>query len=163
MGIRCRYIRVGSNDVESLRRDPESFVLGFDVNHLNGDPLTDRSIGIEKTWHALYYLLDRAVGPAADVISGGDPFAEDWGYGPPFFMDPEVVKRKADVLNRTPFSNLAVHYDAQAMQNEEIYPGVWDEDGEEFNLKWLRGHYEQLVTFFNVAAAAGDSMVVVLT
>lgn len=45
-------------------------------------------------------------------------------------------------------AKIVVH-DAEAMQDAGIYPGIWDRDSVDFNLQWLRGHYETLVTFFS--------------
>ncbi|NVI89554.1 YfbM family protein [Actinomadura sp. BRA 177] len=163
MGIRCRCIRVGSSDMDALRTDATTFVFSFDVDHLGGDPAQDKAIGIEKTWHALSHLLEKSSGPSADIFFTGAPLAEDCGYSPPLFLDTDLVRSTTALLNRTPSRTLLAHYNAQAMQKAEIYPGTWDAADDEFNLQWLRGHYEKLVTFCNTAAASGDAMLLALT
>ncbi|MEV4678337.1 MULTISPECIES: YfbM family protein [Actinomadura] len=163
MGIRCRCIRVASTDMDALRADAAKFVFSFDVDHFDGDPAMDKAIGIEKTWHALSHLLEKSSGPSADIFFAGVPLTEDFDYGPPFFLDPDLVRSTAALLNRIPSSTLLAHYDAQELQEADIYPGVWRPADEEFNLRWLSGHYEKLVTFCNTAAASGDALLLALT
>lgn len=163
MGIRCRCIRVAPADLDALQADAQAFVLGFDVDHLGGAPETAKATGIEKTWHAPSYLLERSSGPAADFFFTGVPLAEDLGYGPPFFMDADLVRATATTLHRTPADALLAHYDAQAMQQAEIYPATWDSDEDDLNQEWLRGHYQKLTRFSAAAAHSGDAVVMALT
>ncbi|NEA26425.1 DUF1877 family protein [Actinomadura bangladeshensis] len=78
-------------------------------------------------------------------------------------MHPELVRATATTLNRTSADALLAHYDAQAMQNAEIYPETWDSDEDDLNQEWLRGHYQKLVRFFAAAAHSGDAVLIALT
>jgi hypothetical protein len=161
MSITGRYVRVAAGDLEWLNRDPEAFMEASMASMTPGwenDPSTQPWISIEKAWAALGYLLAKATDGTIDVVFGGTPIGEDWGFGPPRYVAPDEIRQAADMLSRTPFDRLAAHYDARQLRDAKIYPGVWDED----DLRGLEIDYETLVEFFAVAAKSGDGMVLAL-
>ena len=161
MSITGMYVRVAPGDLERLNRDPEAFYWASTASMTPGwenHPSTEPWISIEKAWAALGYLLDKATDGTVDVVFGGTPIGEDWGFGPPRYLTPDEVRQAADMLSRTPVDRLAAHYDAWQLADAKIYPGVWDDN----DLRGLQIDYETLVEFFAVAAESGDGMLLVL-
>src|SRR6266511_3977049 len=86
MSITGMYVRVAPGDLERLNRDPEAFYWASTASMTPGwenHPSTEPWISIEKAWAALGYLLDKATDGTVDVVFGGTPIGEDWGFGPP--------------------------------------------------------------------------------
>ncbi len=155
------YVRVAPSDLERLNRDPAAFMDASMASMTPGwenDPSTQPWISVEKAWAALGYLLDKAADGTIDVVFGGTPIGEDWGFGPPRYLAPDEVRQAVDMLSRTPFDRLATHYDARQLADAKIYPGHHAED----DLRGLQIDYETLVEFFAVAAKSGDGMVLAL-
>lgn len=110
---------------------------------------------IDKAWGGLEYLFERArVG--VDLFFDGDLLE---GEAAVYTWTPELVRSTAEVLRGTPFEVLAAHFDAEDMDDSEVYPTVWVRDGDELGLDYLRGNYENLVEFFEFAAKQGSGAV----
>ncbi len=119
------YVRVAPSDLERLNRDPAAFMDASMASMTPGwenDPSTQPWISVEKAWAALGYLLDKATDGTIDVVFGGTPIGEDWGFGPPRYLAPDEVRQAVDMLSRTPFDRLATHYDARQLADAKIYP-----------------------------------------
>lgn len=160
MSMIMQYVRIQPDELVQLR-----WLLVADRNRAYDyvDELADadrwRSLDTDKAWAGLDYLLNLAGPPPVDVIHGAQRLTDDeWGYGPPRLLTEAEVRQGAEFLDLTPFAQLAVHLDPDAMSG--IYPGIWarDDAGE-----YLGMWYQAQRDFFHRAAAQGDALVIYLS
>lgn len=120
------YVTAASDaQIEELLRAPDS---AWDFVHAPGR----RALRLEKSWHALTFLLTRARpdDPLAEfLVSGGEEIGEvDLGYGPGRAFRPDVVAHITAVLASISDDALLQQYAPEEMG--DIYPmGVWGEGG----------------------------------
>jgi hypothetical protein len=92
---------------------------------------------------------------------GGESIGEqDVGYGPARFLTTQQVKDVANAIEQIPAWELREKFDANRMNDEEIYPHGWRDSAEERD--YISQHYLALVKFFKDAADANDAMIVYL-
>lgn len=154
------YASIAPQKLEELRADPESiseYLYPDDDRDAEEGPLY---IDIDKAWHGIHFLLtgraDLGNEPLSLAVFGGEEFGPDAGYGPARFLTPEQVRSVANELQRLPSSELAKRFAPKQMDAADIYPNIWERDGEE-GLSYLLQNYEQLQTFFCDTAARGDA------
>ena len=118
------------------------------------------SISLDKAWHGLHYLLcgalEPAPGPLGQAVFGGTEIGEDQGYGPARYFSPAQVAEIAAAL-QSPGLERELHgrFDAAAMTQMGIYPGVWEAD----DYDWLIDAFRTLRDFYAAASKAGQSVV----
>ncbi|MFJ2835460.1 DUF1877 family protein [Nocardia sp. NPDC087230] len=147
MGVIMSFTRVSAVELERLATTtewPDDFLDGLRVQ--DGGP----SGYLDKAWAGLEYLLAQA-NIGIDLIETGRPLADD-NY---FAWHPDDVSATAKVLGRYPFDELALFFDAAAMDAAEVYPNIWVRDGES-GLHYLRHHYDGLEHVFRYAAERGS-------
>ncbi|HSA56100.1 MAG TPA: YfbM family protein [Gemmatimonadaceae bacterium] len=126
-------------------------------------PNPDREIDIDKGWHGLHYLLTGTSGegkePACYMIKGGTDL-DDEGVGR--VLRPSQVQRFAAFLGALTREQVEQRYDPVRMLALEIYPEIWDRtsSAEEDPRAWLIGCFEDVRSFVQRAAAAGDGVVI---
>lgn len=156
------YIRLAPHDIEKALSDPEwarSLIDELWDAEDAGDEPDVRLLDVDKAWHGLALVLDRA-GVSTAVIFGDAqvPGADDWGYGPPSSLSPGRVKELAGLLRSLDHHEVVDAVPTAAFVEADIYPeGIWGEAGAG---KYLAGHLERLTTFFVDAADAGMGMLV---
>lgn len=115
-------------------------------------------LDLEKSWHALHYLLtgrpDEAPPPLGNAILGGTEIGEDIGYGPARFLSPVQVREVAAALASISTEELARRFNLEAMVRANVYP-VRDES----ELELAQQYFERLSRFYAHAAAAGNAMI----
>jgi hypothetical protein len=126
-----------------------------------GAGYSENSISLEKAWHGLHYLLTGdpwdGDGPRAFLLCGGSEEGEDLGYGPARLIDAEEVREIAQVIGGITVDELWSRFDAEQMEQLEVYPGIWDEP--EADLREEYGEYfEQLKEFLAQTAEAGHAL-----
>lgn len=151
------YIRLAPGDLEKALSDPEwarSLIDELWDAEDAGNEQDIRLLDVDKAWHGLALVLDRA-GVSTAVVFGDEqvPGADDWGYGPPSSLRPERVAELAAVLR-----SLDLQEAVEAFVEADIYPqGIWNEAD---SGQYLARHLERLTTFFGAAADAGMGMLV---
>ncbi|MEV0344076.1 YfbM family protein [Nocardia sp. NPDC050713] len=120
----------------------------WNIERAKGDP----EGYLDKSWDGLRYLLE-AARSGVDLFFGGELIDDEY-YAWPV----DLVQTTAEQLRATPFAALAAHYDPGAMDEANVYPGIWTRDGDQA-LDYLRYHYEILVAFFADAAKTGSAAV----
>jgi hypothetical protein len=164
MSMIGNYRRVSPNELVELCANPGSittFLYAADRSKLS----RDRRLDVDKTWHAIHFLLNgepwTGNGVLANAVLGGTELGtEDVGYGPARTLTAEDVRAVAAELDAIPADELLERFDAEAMNDAEIYPQGWsdyDEDRE-----YIKSHYLLLVEFFRRAAEEGDGLVLYL-
>ncbi|MFC6883225.1 MULTISPECIES: YfbM family protein [Actinomadura] len=146
------FTRVTQQELKRGDEDPQWLQSLIDSRMESSEGTLD-TVGLDKAWAGIQYLLD-----AADVgielqIDGSFLDAEGMNG-----WDPEEVKEAADLLRKADFETLAVHYDPADMDAEDVYPGTWKPRGDT-GLHYLREPYEALVRFFNATADRNEAAV----
>ncbi|TGB13228.1 DUF1877 family protein [Streptomyces palmae] len=151
MGMTIHFTAATPEELDKGEQDPgwvEDFIEGLWGDGEFSTP--DRPCGgPDKAWAGLEYLLGQADDVGLEFLMDGDMLLED---GTLFAWPPEQVASLAQRLRALPWEQLAVHFDPEKMLAENIYPRVWDCEGE---LEWLKDAYEEVVTFFTEAAEGG--------
>ncbi|MFE0251605.1 YfbM family protein [Streptomyces sp. NPDC059010] len=149
MGMYISFIGATTEELDRAEKDPSwanAFVYEFYDDH--DDSLPSRpEVGLDKKWDGLQFLLNET-DVELEFLMDGFPILED---GTLFGYSAEEVKTVARQLRATPWEQLAAHYDPAQMIKEEVYPRIWDVNGED----WLEDAYDELVQFFGEAAERG--------
>ena len=121
------------------------------------------SVSIDKAWHGLHYLLcgaaEPAPGPLGQSVFGGTEIGEDQGYGPARYFSPAQVVEIAAAL-RSPGLERDLHarFDAEAMTQIGIYPGVWETGDRD----WLIEAFRTVRDFYAAASRAKQAVVTLI-
>jgi len=121
------------------------------------------SVSIDKAWHGLHYLLcgapEPAPGPLGQAVFSGTEIGEDQGYGPARYFSPAQVAEIATALLSPGLErDLHARFDAVAMTQIGIYPGVWETGGHD----WLIEAFRAVRDFYAAASRAEQAVVAVI-
>jgi hypothetical protein len=141
-------------DLDALERDPDVAALWF----ADGEPL---DLGV--AWHGIHVLLNGSAWggspPLYDAVLGGTPVGDPTTYEPIRFVAPADVKAVAAALP-TP-TELVPRFTHKAMKQAEAFPeSAWDQP--HVLTTRLLPAYEQLLSLFTAAAAAGLAVLITL-
>jgi hypothetical protein len=123
-----------------------------------GAPTPGDGLSLEKSWHALHYLLTGTSQPApsavGNAILGGEEIGDERDYGRVRFLTTREVREVAEALAATSKEDLARHFDIEKMKAAKvIYPC---RDQSEFEL--AQDYFEQLSDYYVDGAASGNAM-----
>ena len=133
MGMYVAIRAIKAEDVKSFLGDP---------NNLNRHRQSGPSISLEKAWHGLHYLLTGSAtegGLLGFIVEGGKAVGSDMGYGPPRFFEHADVAALNRALAAISDDDLWSRFDSARMEEEGVYPLIWDEP--ESNLREEYLHY----------------------
>ncbi|HEY9107898.1 MAG TPA: YfbM family protein [Roseateles sp.] len=161
MGMVGCFVPVTDATLERLRSGEESIEEFLYPDDGESEP--EGYVDLDKAWHGIHYLLtgeaDGGTPPLALAVFGGEEFGPEIGYGPARFLTATQAAEVAEALEATSVDALTARFDAQDMEQKQIYPDViWMRDGTEA-LDYLLDNYQQLVTFYRAAAARGDAVI----
>jgi hypothetical protein len=131
---------------------------------LNGQPPRDSesSVSLEKAWHGLHYLLTGEVwegrGPLAFLLAGGEQLGDE-EESPVRWFDPQEAGQIHRALAGISDDELWSRFDADEMERQEIYPGIWDEPEDELKEEYLT-YFHELKQVVATAAQGGQGLVV---
>ncbi|MEV6906598.1 YfbM family protein [Amycolatopsis sp. NPDC051071] len=148
------YLQVTSEELRELIEKPDRY-----WEYAEKAQGTERAADIDKAWHALWYLTGKA-GFEVDFVLGGTLLEEADSDGPPRYFTAAEVQTVSAALSKTGFDQLSSGVELAELDTNEIYPRLWD--GPEA-LDYLRGNYEDLVTFFAGAAKADAPVITIIT
>ncbi|MBB5855891.1 YfbM family protein [Amycolatopsis umgeniensis] len=154
MGMCGAYLRVTPDELRELIEEPDRY-WGFAEKAVG----TERAVDVDKAWHALWYLAERA-GSEVDFVLGGTLLGEADSDGPPRYFTADEVRKAAAELSGTGFDQLSRGVELSDLEANGIYPSIWDEPEA---LDYVRGYHDELVTFFAGAAKAGEPVVTIIT
>jgi hypothetical protein len=127
--------------MNAIRRDPRAEIAA--IRESDDDVLPN--VGLEKSWHGLHYLLtgsaDRAEGPLAFLISGGESFEASLGYGA-HLLTPDDTAAVDAALFGVSDETLWSRFDPEAMEDAGVYPSIWDEAEDELREEYLSYFHE---------------------
>ncbi|RSN28559.1 DUF1877 domain-containing protein [Amycolatopsis sp. WAC 01416] len=154
MGMCGAYLRVTPGELRELSEKPERY-----WEYAEKAVGTERAVDIDKAWHALWFLVGRA-GFEVDFVLGGTLLGEADSDGPPRRFTADEVRTISAEMARTGFDQLSQGVELSDLEAEGIYPSIWDEPDA---LDYVRGYYDELVTFFAAAAKAEEPVVTIIT
>ena len=159
MGMYCGIRAVAQAEIEGLLEGSAA----APGHRRAGDPA--RSISLEKAWHGLHFLLTGSAWegepPLDFLLRGGEPIGEDDGYGPPRLLRPDEVRALDARLSHVSDDDLWSRFDPSLMEEEDIYPGVWDEPEDDLKEEYL-GYFHALKRLVHEAGSRGMALVVML-
>lgn len=125
------------------------------------------SVSLEKAWHGLHFLLTGSAwegsGPLAFIGSGGEEIAgSDHGYGPARLFSAEETAEINSALSKIDNDELWSRFNPEEMNEQEIYPNIWDEPEEDLKEEYLM-YFNELKILIAAAATRGDSLRVSIT
>jgi hypothetical protein len=121
---------------------------------VDGESFTE---SLDKAWHGIHYLLTgtawEGVPPLDFLVRGGLEFREvEVGYGSPRVFTPEQAAAIHAALTPIAPDDLRARYDPDDMAAKEIYPDIWQREGDEA-LEYCLAHFESLRSLFEHAEA----------
>ncbi|MGF1500176.1 MAG: YfbM family protein [Paracoccaceae bacterium] len=126
---------------------------------------TPREIDLDKSWHAIHWLLtgtaDEASMPAGALL-GGREVGEDQGYGPARIVSAAETAAYAKQLAVADRATLEARWDFEGLRRAEIYPEMWARRDPE-HIAYVLDYADDLRGFVAARAAAGEGMVLLLT
>ncbi|MEV6561830.1 YfbM family protein [Nocardia sp. NPDC051756] len=152
MGMVVSFTRVTSAELARIKAAPHD---ATDIIDARERTRKEPSGYIDKAWGGLEYLFEHArIG--VDLFADGELIDEDrmlyaWTAG--------LVSATAEQLRATPFTELAEHFDAEDMDDSDVYPTIWVRDGDDLGLGYLRLHYTELTRFFEYAAKSRSAAI----
>jgi hypothetical protein len=159
MGMYCDVSVAAPGDLDRTSAEPGL----LSARRQNGTA-TAHSISLEKAWHGLHYLLTGEVweghGPAAFLLAGGEQLGED-EESPPRWFTPEETAQIHQALSTISDDVLWSRFDADQMEQLEIYPGIWDEAEEDLKEEYL-AYFHELKQVVATAAGSGQGLLVTI-
>ncbi|HEV2969126.1 MAG TPA: YfbM family protein [Pirellulales bacterium] len=159
MGMYCSVSAASSGDLARLSSGPDSSggISG------RGTATADR-VSLEKAWHGLHYLLTGETweghGPLAFLLAGGERLSDDQ-ESPLRWFAPEETNQIYQALSNVSDDQLWSRFDANEMEQQQIYPGIWDEPEDDLKEEYLT-YFRELKQVVAMAAKAGQGLLVTL-
>ena len=157
MGMIGYYLALDSEDIEKIKNEELDI---FDFMY-NGKKYNEEySLDIDKTWHALYYILSKISGddenlrhavPLDDIFKLNDDI-------PTFKLDASRVSEISEAVNKITREKMLNNYNIMDMVEFNIYPVVEDEDEDEF-FEYMYDYFIRLQEFFSKVASEGKILI----
>jgi len=168
MEMLCTLRSLTENQRRALLKAPGKLEDFLDDEEDFGDAAGARflELDIGETWHGLQYLLTETAwegtAPLDFLVRGGVDVGDipsDEGTARAFA--PDEVKKLSEALQKFSLDTLRKRFDATKMQQQEIYPGTWDDPpDDEDPLEELLSYFAELKKFVSQVAKRGHSLVV---
>jgi hypothetical protein len=123
-------------------------------------------LDIGETWHGLQYLMTGTAwegeAPLDFLVRGGEDVGDiPSDEGTARIFPPAEVKKLSQALQAFSQDTLRRRFDAQTMQELDIYPGLWDDPpDDEDPLEELISYFAELRKFVSQVAQRGHAMLV---
>jgi hypothetical protein len=155
------FVAIPPERLDQLIADPDQ--ISAVLYPEDGDAGLPHRLDIDKAWHAIHYTLNgkpwEGEGPLSLVVMGGEEIGDDVGYGPARYLTPQEVKDVAEALAAIDSAKFSERFNPALMDSEEIYPQVWERDGDE-GLEYVLDYYNDLSSFYETAAERGDAVLI---
>jgi hypothetical protein len=159
VGIAAFFTSIPPQTLGQLLEDPDEVEA---LLYPDDDSEPPNSMDLDKAWHGLHYLLtgDPTGGerPLSLAILDGAEVGPELDYGPARYLTADEVKTVAQALAVLTPEALAQRYDPRDMEEKDVYPAIWAEEGDE-GLEYLLMFYSTLQQFYTDAAARGDVVI----
>ena len=149
MSMIGNLLAVTQSELDALYDDPA------EISDFLYETHEDDAVDIDKTWHAIHFMLTGQVydgdGPVSQVILGGEPIGEEEiGYGPARGLSAAEVKDIDTALRAVSEADFRAKFDAAALTAADIYPQIWDEG--DAALDYLIPYFLTVKQFYEKAA-----------
>ena len=119
---------------------------------------------LDKSWGGIHYLLTGTAWegepPLNFLVSGGQPVGDvDVGFGPAHALKSSEVKEVSAALSAIDVADLKARFDPEAMMAAEVYPEIWEDDGDEA-FDYCAEYFNDLKQFLDKASRAGHGVMV---
>ncbi len=106
---------------------------------------------LDKSWQGIHYCLNKtaldAKAPMDFIIVGGEIVGDiDVGYGPARLFGSQIVRNIHEHLSNISEESIAANYDPLDMDKLDIYPNIWERDGDE-GLEYITEYFTSLKSF----------------
>ncbi len=165
MGMIGNYKRITQEQLAALQKEPESIATflfpGYEVDKVT--ELDGRYLNIDKTWHALHFLLTGTALPSqpplTNVVMGGTPLGDpenpNFDFGPAHFLTPSEVQEVAKEISEISKVELQARFNSSALIAADIYPtDLWKRGQHE--VEYVTYYFLPLVKLFQEAAKYGE-------
>jgi len=160
MGMAAYFVSVTPSEVQHFADHPDELPGFLYQEREDTTPLS--ATDIDKAWHGLHYLLTgTAYGgalPLADAILGGEEFGEEMDYGPARLLAAPKVAAIAEALAALGPEQLKARYNPQDMDAKQIYPAIWEGDGDT-GFDYLLDYFYTLQAYFAGVAGQGKAVI----
>jgi len=119
--------------------------------------LLDSGVGIDKMWHAAQVVIAGSI-EAQEPLFTGEEFGPDLGYGPAHLASAGDVARVAGGLSDLTRGVLIERFDIDMMEEQFVYPMVWDEDDDEL-AEEVADTAMQIIDLYRTAAANNQAII----
>ncbi len=159
MGMYCDVTASAPGNLEQFSAAPQ--LLSGLLQHGTAPA---NSVSLEKAWHGLHYLLTGEVWEGHDalgfLLAGGEQLGDD-EESPVRWFTPEETKQIHQALSGISDDELWSRFDADEMQQRDIYPGIWDEPEEDLREEYLT-YFHELKQVVAAAAQNGEGLIVTI-
>lgn len=125
-------------------------------------------VDIDKSWDGIIFLLTgqgiaKANHPLLRVLFSGQIIDEnqDLGYGPAHYLTPEQVADLNNQISKITVADLKQKYDPKKMTELEVYPSIWEGEGEEA-FDYLSEYFVTIQQVYSDAAKNGEAIITFL-
>lgn len=133
------------------------------LDFVDGENIED---DLDKSWQGIHYCLNKTAyeaDPPMDFLTLGGKVAGnvDVGYGPARLFDSKTVRQIEEKLATLTWVDLRNNYDPNDMEKLDIYPKIWNRDGDE-GFDYIAAYFETLRSFISKCTAPQMGMAVYL-
>jgi hypothetical protein len=168
MEMLCTLRSLTENQRQKLLEHPDKLEEFIDDEEDFGDAEGARFLDLDigETWHGLQYLMTGTAwegkAPLDFLVRGGEEVGDipsDEGTARVFTAD--EVKTLTKALGALSEKTLLARYEPARMQQEDIYPGFWEEPPPDLDPKEeLLSYFEELRKFTATVARRGHGLLV---
>ena len=163
MGMIGNLLRVSNAKLETYINDSSN--LEDDIYNEN-ESLDVTIIDIDKAWDGIVFLLTGESSlnfpkhPLYKILFSGQIIDndQDLGYGPAHYLTPEQVLEFNNKISEITTDDLRQKYDPQKMQKLEVYPEIWDRDGDEA-FDYLNVYFKDVQQLYSDAAKNKEAII----
>ena len=159
MGMYGVFAHVSDEELRAVLANPDGIERMLDS--FEDDESMTRELNVEKSWHALHWLLTgsewEGAPPLNFIVAGGTEVGDSDVSARVFTSDD--VRAMHAALSPITSTELISRYDGHAMQL--LYPEIWNwPDEQESNRRDLAYQFEALKGFVSHGAELGHGMLV---
>lgn len=163
MGMTCTLLRVTKSELEEYLND--SSLLEDRIYDDESEDEDENLIDIDKSWDGIIFLLtgqnfENADHPLLQVLFSGQIIddEQDLGYGPAHYLTPEQVANLNNQISKITVEDLKQKYDPKKMTELDVYPTIWEDEGEE-TFDYLSDNFLEVQQLYADASKNGEAII----
>lgn len=155
----ANFLRVSESELNDYLKDSSLLEDNIYSDEENSN-LTD----IDKSWGGVLFLLtgrglEELEHPLSRILFSGELIDEDQdlGYGPAHYLTVLEVKEIYNEISKITPEELRGRYDAEKMEQLDIYPNIWDDNEE--SLGYLLDSYNDVLEVYSEAVKNNQAII----